>query len=122
MTRNSTLRTRRSRSRSRSTAGLAIGTLWIGEAQLSTFAVFGSVAFLLFADFPGAERARLGAYGVLTVVGAGLIVAGTLASQIGWLAVAAMAVVGFLVLFSGVLSAAAAARHPRRAAWPSCCR
>jgi uncharacterized membrane protein YccC len=90
------------------TVSLAIGTLWIGDAALSTFAVFGSVAFLLFAAFPGAMPARLGAYGVLTVVGAGLIVCGTLASQVGLVAVAAMAVVGFLVLFSGVFSAATA--------------
>ena len=43
------------------TVGLAIGTL-IGNPQLSLFASFGGVAMLLFADFPGGQSARLGAY------------------------------------------------------------
>lgn len=90
------------------TAGLAIGTLLIGDAQLSLFASFGGVAFLLFADFPGSRSARLGAYLGLAVVGAVLISLGTLASGTAWLAVAGMAGIGFLVLFGGVLSAAAA--------------
>lgn len=90
------------------TAGLAIGTLLIGNAQLSLFASFGGVAFLLFADFPGGRSARLGAYLGLAVVGAVLISLGTLASGTAWLAVAGMAGIGFLVLFGGVLSAAAA--------------
>jgi uncharacterized membrane protein YccC len=90
------------------TVGLAIGTL-IGNPQLSLFASFGGVAMLLFADFPGGQSARLGAYLALFVMGAVLIVLGTLASAIAWLAVLGMAVVGFGVLFAGVLSAAAAA-------------
>ena len=90
------------------TVGLAIGTL-IGNPQLSLFASFGGVAMLLFADFPGGQSARLGAYLALFVMGAVLIVLGTLASTVAWLAVLGMAVVGFGVLFSGVLSAAAAA-------------
>ena len=90
------------------TLGLAIGTL-IGNPQLSLFASFGGVAMLLFADFPGGQSARLGAYLALYVTGAVLIVLGTLASTIAWLAVLGMAVVGFGVLFCGVLSAAAAA-------------
>ena len=90
------------------TLGLAIGTL-IGNPQLSLFASFGGVAMLLFADFPGGQSARLGAYLALFVAGAVLIVLGTLASTIAWLAVLGMAVVGFGVLFSGVLSAASAA-------------
>jgi uncharacterized membrane protein YccC len=90
------------------TVGLAIGTL-IGNPQLSLFASFGGVAMLLFADFPGGQSARLGAYLALFVMGAVLIVLGTLASTVAWLAVLGMAVVGFGVLFSGVLSAASAA-------------
>ena len=89
------------------TVGLAIGTA-TGNGQLSLFASFGGVAFLLFADFPGSRTARFGAYIGLIVVGAVLITLGTLASPVAWLAVLGMAVVGFLVLFAGVLSAAIA--------------
>ncbi len=89
------------------TVGLAIGTL-VGNAQLSLFASFGGVAFLLFADFPGNRTARLGAYLGLFVVGAVLIALGTLMSGGAASAVVGMAVTGFVVLFSGVLSAAVA--------------
>ncbi len=87
------------------TAGLAIGTA-IGNAQLSLFASFGGIAFLLFADFPGTRSARLGAYLGLFVVGGVLIALGTVMSPVEWLAVVGMLVIGFLILFSGVLSAA----------------
>ena len=80
----------------------------IGDPAVATFAAFRSVALLLFADFPGDRSSRLGAYVLLTVVGALLIVAGTLASRAPWLAVVSMAVVGFGIIFSGVLSAAIA--------------
>jgi len=89
------------------TTGLAIGTL-IGNSQLSLFASFGGVAFLLFADFPGGRSARFGAYVGLAVIGVVLIVLGTLVSGQPWSAVLGMVVVGFLVLFAGVFSAAAA--------------
>ncbi len=87
---------------------LALG-MAIGGAQLSLFGCFGSIAMLLFADFPGDRAARLAAYLGLTVVGCILIPLGTLASRPAWLAVASMAVIGFVVLFGGLLSAAAAA-------------
>ena len=90
------------------TVGLAIGTLIIGNSQFSTFASFGGVALLLFAEFPGGRSARLGAFVGLALIGALLIVLGTLASVVAWLAVAGMAVVGFIVLFAGLFSAAAA--------------
>lgn len=89
------------------TTGLAIGTA-IGDAQMSLFASFGGVAMLLFADFPGTRSARLGAYLGLYVAGLLLIALGTAMSPVPWVAVAGMVVVGFLVLFSGVLSAAIA--------------
>jgi len=89
--------------------GLAIGTLVIGNSQLSLFASFGGVALLLFADFPGSRTARLGAYLLLVVAGIVLISLGTLASALPWVAVLGMAVIGFIVLFAGVLSAATAA-------------
>lgn len=89
------------------TTGLAIGTA-VGDPQLSLFASFGGIALLLFADFPGSASARLGAYLGLFGVGLILIAIGTLLAEVQWLAVAGMAVVGFLVLFCGVLSAAIA--------------
>ena len=58
----------------------------------------------------------------LYVVGAVLIMLGTLASTVAWLAVLGMAVVGFLVLFSGVLSAAIAGGDQGRCCSPSSCR
>ena len=73
--------------------GLAIGTLVIGNSQLSLFASFGGVALLLFADFPGSRTARLGAYLLLVVAGIVLISLGTLASALPWVAVLGMAVI-----------------------------
>ncbi len=89
------------------TIGVAIGS-YLGNGQLTLFASFGGVALLLFADFPGGRSARLGAYIGLVLVGAVLICLGTLASNTPWLAVTGMAVAGFVILFAGVLSAAAA--------------
>jgi uncharacterized membrane protein YccC len=75
------------------------------ENQQTTFlAAFGSFAMLVLADFGGPWRARLTAYLSLAIAGAALITVGTLCSLTPWLAVVAMAVVGFGVLFSGVIS------------------
>lgn len=82
----------------------AIGSQLIGNAQVATFAAFGSFALLLFANFPGNRAGRFGAYVVLAVVGAGLISLGTLLATPDWLAVIAMAVIAFAVLFAGVVS------------------
>ncbi|WP_395728126.1 FUSC family protein [Nakamurella sp.] len=89
------------------TTGVVIGTV-LGNAQMTLFASFGGIAILVFADFPGTRGARLGAYVGLYVVGLLLIALGTVMSPVAWLAVAGMAVVGFVILFSGVLSAALA--------------
>jgi uncharacterized membrane protein YccC len=62
----------------------------IKDPQTATFAAFGSFAILVLADFSGPRRTRLVAY---------LALAGN-----AWLAAAAMAVVGFAVLFSAVIS------------------
>jgi uncharacterized membrane protein YccC len=62
------------------------------------------MAILVFADFGGPWSKRLAAYLGMTVAGAALIILGTLCSRTPWLAVVAMAVVGFLVLLSGVIS------------------
>ena len=82
---------------------LAVGT-WAGGEQTMLFAAFGAFATLLFVDFGGPLRVRLLAYGTLAVVSSALIVVGTLCSRHPVLAAAAMLVVGFAVLFSGVLN------------------
>ena len=89
------------------TTAVAVGTV-IGNAQITLFGSFGVVAMLLFADFPGTRAARLGAYVGLYTVGLVLIACGTALSAVPWLAVPGMAVFGFLILISGVLSAALA--------------
>ena len=87
----------------------ALGSVVIADAQLATFGAFGSFALLLFVDFPGNRGSRLAAYLMLGVSGVVLISLGTLASRVSWLAVAAMAVAGFAVLFAGVISSVIAA-------------
>ncbi|MHA3704045.1 FUSC family protein, partial [Jatrophihabitans sp. YIM 134969] len=82
----------------------AIGSEVIGNADVATFAAFGSFAMLLFADFTGTRRERLEAMGALALTGAVLVCLGTLASRWAVVAALAMAVVGFAVLFSGVVS------------------
>ena len=77
----------------------------IQDSDTTLFAAFGSIALLVFTDFGGPWRRRLAAYLGLAVVGVGLISLGTLCSQTPWLAVAAMAVVGFAILLSGAISA-----------------
>ena len=76
----------------------------IKDAQVATFAAFGSFAILVLAEFTGPRRTRLVAYLALAAAGAILIVLGTLCSRDPWLAAAAMAVVGFAVLFSAAIS------------------
>jgi uncharacterized membrane protein YccC len=81
----------------------------IGNPTLATFTAFGCFALLLFVDLPGNPSGRLTGYAMLAVTGAVLITLGTLASRYTWVAVAAMVVVGFAVLFAGALSASIAA-------------
>jgi uncharacterized membrane protein YccC len=90
-------------------AGLALGLKVFDLPEMGLFAAFGAVALLVFVDFGGTPRTRLGAYLGLVAVGAVLIAAGTLCSQTTWLAVAAMALVGFAILFAGVLDGYVAA-------------
>jgi uncharacterized membrane protein YccC len=77
----------------------------IENSETTLFAAFGSIALLVLTDFGGPWRRRLAAYLALALAGAGLISLGTLCSQTPWLAVAAMAVTGFAILFSGAISA-----------------
>lgn len=76
---------------------------------MATFAAFGSFALLLFVDFPGNRSGRLASYTMLGTVGFVLIVVGTLTNKPSWLAVASMAVLGFAILFLGVISSVTAA-------------
>jgi uncharacterized membrane protein YccC len=82
----------------------AFGDKVLGNASLATFAAFGSFAMLMLVDFGGPMRDRLKAQATLSVVGVVLVCLGTLASRDAWLAAAAMGVVGFGVLFVGVVS------------------
>ena len=77
----------------------------IQDSNTTLFAAFGSIALLVFTDFGGPWRRRLAAYLALAVAGVALITLGTLCSQTPWLAVAAMAVAGFAILYSGAISA-----------------
>lgn len=85
-------------------AMFALGDKVIAEPVLATFAAFGSFALLLFVDFSGPLWERLQAQAALALAGALLVSLGTLASREVWLAVPAMALVGFAVLFLGVVS------------------
>jgi predicted membrane channel-forming protein YqfA (hemolysin III family) len=87
----------------------AVGSLVIGNPGVATFAAFGSFSMLLLADFGGTRGERLAAQAFLVAVGCVLIALATLVSRAPWLAAAAMLVVGFLVLFAGVVSSALAA-------------
>ena len=76
----------------------------IGQPQTALYAAFGSLAILVFVSFSGSARSRLLAYLSLAVSGAVLIAVGTACSGNPWLAAGAMLVVGFLILFSGVIN------------------
>jgi uncharacterized membrane protein YccC len=85
--------------------GFAVG----GGSQTPLFTIFGSVALLIMADFPGNRPARALAYAGLGVNGAILITVGTLVAPLPWLAVLTMFVLGVAVTFSGVVSEIVAA-------------
>ena len=85
-------------------AMFAIGDKVIANGQVATFAAFGSFALLMLVDFGGRMRDRLQAQAALAVTGAVFVCVGTLASREAWLAAAAMTIVGFGVLFVGVIS------------------
>ena len=75
-----------------------------GNDQTALFAVFGSIAMLVFADFGGPPAARLVAYLALAATGFLLIPLGTLCSHDAVLAAAVMALLGFTILFAGVIN------------------
>jgi uncharacterized membrane protein YccC len=85
-------------------ASFALGAKVIGNPTIAIFASFGGFAMLLLVDFGGTMRLRLQNQAALALGGAVLIALATLASQTAWSAALAMAVVGFAVLFAGVVS------------------
>jgi uncharacterized membrane protein YccC len=76
----------------------------IAQPQTSFLAAFGSFAMLVLVEFGGPPRTRFLAYLGLAGTGAVLVTLGTLCSRTPLIAAAAMAVVGFVVLFSGVIN------------------
>jgi uncharacterized membrane protein YccC len=76
--------------------------------QVSLLGAFGSFALMLLVDFPARTRTRLFSYVMLVLVGGCFIALGTVVSTDKPLAVVAMAVVGFGVLFLGIVSPQAA--------------
>ena len=85
-------------------AVFAFASKVIGQPQTALFAAFGSFSLLVLASFAGPPRSRLTAYLSLGVAGAVLVTLGTLCSGNAWLAAGAMAVVGFVILFSGFIN------------------
>ncbi|WP_329181566.1 FUSC family protein [Streptomyces sp. NBC_01477] len=76
----------------------------VGSPVMASFAAFGAFSMLLLVDFTGPVVQRLRAHAALAVAWAVLICLGTAVSRVTWLGVATMVVVGFLVLFSGIVS------------------
>ncbi len=76
--------------------------------QVSLFAAFGAFSLLLLVEFQGRPRKRLLSYLAVFVMGVVLISLGTVVSTHKIAAVAAMGVVGFVVLFAGIVSPTAA--------------
>ena len=86
----------------------AIAHASFSNSQVGLFAAFGSVALLLMVEFTGPARTRVLSYSALFVFGCASIALGTVASTNKVAAVVTMGVVGFVVLFAGILSPLAA--------------
>ena len=86
----------------------ALAHLLFSNPQVSLFGAFGSFALLLLVDFPGRPRTRLISYVALFLVASCFIALGTVVSTHRVAAVVVMAVVGFAVLFAGILTPLAA--------------
>jgi uncharacterized membrane protein YccC len=78
------------------------------NAQVALFGAFGSFALLLLVEFTGRPHTRITGYGGLYVVGACFVVLGTVVSTHKVLAVVTMGIVGFGVLFAGIVAPQAA--------------
>lgn len=76
----------------------------IANPNISYFIAFGSFAMLLLVDFPGSRLDRIRAQSLLGLACVVTICLGTLLSRSTVLATIGMFVVGFVVLFSGIVS------------------
>jgi len=82
----------------------ALCTQVLHSPAMASFAAFGSFSMLLLVEFTGPMVQRLRAQAALAVAWAALVCLGTLTARVTWIAVTVTVVVGFLVLFSGVVS------------------
>ncbi|QHA09446.1 FUSC family protein [Streptomyces broussonetiae] len=82
----------------------ALCTQVLHSSTMASFAAFGSFSMLLLVDFSGPMVQRLRAQAGLAVAWAVLICLGTLVAPVTWLAVVSTLLVGFTVLFAGVVS------------------
>ncbi|MGZ4181637.1 MAG: FUSC family protein [Solirubrobacteraceae bacterium] len=80
----------------------------IGNAQMATFAAFGSFATLVLAAFGGGWRDKLVAHAGLALAGSALLTIGTLVSSSTLLAAIVSVPVAFTVFFAGVIGPNAA--------------
>jgi len=87
----------------------AAALLGTHNVQLTTFVGFGTFALVVLADFGGPPPSRAAAYAVTALLGALLVVAGTLAGQVTWVAVLATLLVAFAVQLAGIFGGYAAA-------------
>ncbi len=90
-------------------AAFAFAKTVIGDVQVTTFVSFGCFALLVMANFGGPQRPRAAAYVTTVLVGAVLVILGTLASSVVWIAVLGMLLVGFWIQFVGVFGSYVAA-------------
>jgi uncharacterized membrane protein YccC len=77
----------------------------IGNPVMAPFAAFGAISTLLLVDFRGTITDRARSQSALVVAGAALVCVGTLCSRSTVAAVVAMAVLGTVISFAGVVSA-----------------
>ncbi len=80
-----------------------LGLKFFEQPQMALFGAFGSLGTLLFVDFGGTRRMRLLAYLGTVAGGCVTITLGTLCCHHTWLAVPVMALLGFAILFAGVI-------------------
>jgi uncharacterized membrane protein YccC len=88
---------------------LALTVEVIGDTVMATFSVFAAIGLLILVDIPGPPRQRLVNYAALAGACAVLVCLATPLSGNVWLATISMAVVGFAIVFVGVLSSVLAA-------------
>ncbi|HEX6452251.1 MAG TPA: FUSC family protein [Trebonia sp.] len=90
-------------------AVFAISYKLIGDAQMTLFATFGGFATLVIANFGGPRRVKLISHAGLAIAGSIVLIIGTAASGITWLAVVVTFPVVFAVFFAGSAGPNAAA-------------